>query len=211
MAESKCPVGREVLSSILWDTLIPQQGVRLGCREKGSIHQACQSLWCETLVQLMTNQSPCRCRDRDKCSDFPVHSSCRGLVWLETLLTGRICPDASSSQSSPFPSRLIISSSTHCDAALKDVLAPLPQPCRSPVLLCIYMLLSSAMDHLLSPAINRIHFTAGTKAGCLPGPDTSLLLIEAGMRLSLILEMQKSQMFPRPGRISLPGPALYQS
>lgn len=39
----------------------------------------------------------------------------------------------------------------------------------------------SAMHHLLSPAINRIHFTAGTKAGCLPG-----------MRLSLILEMQKS-------------------
>lgn len=48
----------------------------------------------------------------------------------------------------------------------------------------------SAMNHLLSPAINRIHFTAGTKAGCLPGPDTSLLLMEAGMKLSLILEMQ---------------------
>lgn len=61
----------------------------------------------------------------------------------------------------------------------------------------------SAMDHLLSPAIKRIHVTAGTKAGCLPGPDMSLLLMEAGMRLSLILEMQKSQMFPKPGRISL--------
>lgn len=48
----------------------------------------------------------------------------------------------------------------------------------------------SAMDHLPSPAINRIHFTAGTKAGCLPGPDTSLLLMEAGMRFSLIWEMQ---------------------
>lgn len=59
------------------------------------------------------------------------------------------------------------------------------------------------MDHLLSPAINRVHVTAGTKAGCLPGPDTSLLLMEAGMRLSLILEMPKSQMFPKSGRISL--------
>lgn len=59
------------------------------------------------------------------------------------------------------------------------------------------------MDHLLSPAINRIHFTAGTKAGCLPGPNTSLLLMEAGMRLRMILEMQKRQMFPKPGRINL--------
>lgn len=74
----------------------------------------------------MTNQSPPKCRARDKCSDFPVHSPCRGLVWLETLLTGGICPDALSSQSSPFPSRLIISSSTHCEAALKDVLTHLP-------------------------------------------------------------------------------------
>lgn len=61
----------------------------------------------------------------------------------------------------------------------------------------------SAMDHLLSPAINRSHFTAGTKAGCLPGPDTSLLLKEAGLRLRLILEVEKSQMIPKPGRISL--------
>lgn len=87
----------------------------------------------------MTSQSPPRYRARDKCSDFPVHSPCRGLLWLETLLTGKICPDASLSQSSPFPSRLIISSSTHCDTALRDVLAPLSQPCRSPVLLCMLL------------------------------------------------------------------------
>lgn len=46
------------------------------------------------------------------------------------------------------------------------------------------------MGHLLSLTIKQVHFTAGTKAGCLPGSEMSLLLMEPGMGLSLILELQ---------------------
>lgn len=99
------PVGREVQSSVLPDkpALTPRRGPTLRCREKGSIRQAHRGPRCETLVQLLTSQNPPRCRAGDEGSNLPVHSPYVGLARLVTLPTGRVCPDASSSQSSPIP------------------------------------------------------------------------------------------------------------
>lgn len=67
----------------------------------------------------------------------------------------------------PFPSRLIVSSSTQGDIALKDVLGVSSVARKgSSVVLHLHVAVRplSAMGYLLSLTINWIHFTAETKA-----------------------------------------------
>lgn len=178
----------------------PWQGARLGCREKGGIPQGHQGPRCETLVWLLTSRSPPRCKAGDEGSNIPVHSPYMGLVQLGTLPSGRVCPGASSPQSSPIPFQ------AYC--LLQHPLRRSPEGCPglssvagkdSGVALYLHVAVKplNATGHFLSPTINWIHFTAGTKAGCLPGLELSLLLIEAGMGLSLMLELQTKPNIPQ--------------
>ena len=171
----------------------PRRGARLGCREKGSICRAHQGPRHETLVWLLASQSPPRCRAGDEGSNLPVRSPYVGLVQLGTLPSGRVCPDASSSQSSPIPfqaHRLL----QHPPRCGPEGCPDLPSVARKGSSIALHLHVAveplSAMGHVLPPTINQIHFTAGTKVGCLPGPELSLLLMEAGMGLSLMLELQ---------------------
>lgn len=200
--KASCLVGREAWSSVLQDepVLTPWRGARLGCREKGSIRQAHWGPCHETLLRLLTSQTPPKCRAGDEGSNLPVHSPYVGLVWLGMLPCGRVCPHASSSQSSPIPFQAhhLLQHSPRC----------IPEGCPglssiagkgSGIALHLHVAVKplSATGHLLSPTINWIHFTAGTKAGCLPGLELSLLLVEAGMGLSLMLELQTKPNVPR--------------
>lgn len=145
----------------------------------------------ETLVQLCWPAGALP--DAELEMKAPIYLSIH-LMWdwfgLGTLPSGRVCPDAPSCQSSPIPFQArLLQHPLRCSPEECPGLSIAGKGSGAALHLCVAVKPPSTMGHLLSPTINWVHFTPGTKAGCLPGLELSVLLMEAGTALSLMLEL----------------------